>query len=149
MIKHPYLHRLAPARLLWLCRVSLLAVLLGLTSVAGAQATTGTGQQNAGLSVTVSVSPDTATNGDTVTATETVTNTSAVSETVAVVGTLTTPDGRSLTRSAKVVLAPRKSWTRTQTYTVAPSDPRGVYDLRTDATSRNMTSSATGTVTYI
>jgi hypothetical protein len=149
MAKNAYLRRFVPARLLWLCGLSLLTVLFGLTSVAGAQATTGAGHQNASLAATVSVSPDTATNGDTVTATETVTNTSAVSQTVAILGTLTTPDGRSLTRTAKVVLAPGKSWTQTQTYTVAPSDPRGTYSLRLDATSRTKTSSATGTVTYV
>jgi uncharacterized protein (DUF58 family) len=149
MVNNVYLGRLGHARLALLGGIGLLVVMFGLTSGAVAQATNGTGHQNARLAVSVSVTPDTAVTGDTVTATEKVTNTSTANQTVVLLGTLTTQDGQTLTRSASVVLAPGKSWTQTQTYTVAPSDPRGLYSLRLDATSRNMTSSATGTVTYV
>jgi uncharacterized protein (DUF58 family) len=142
-------NRSTPARLCSLFFLSLLTGLFALTSAVGAQATTGTGQQNPRLAVTVSLSPDTASNGDVVTATETVRNTSSVKRTVALTGTLTTPDGRTLSRSGTVVLKPGQTSTQSQTYTVTPSDARGTYTLRLDASNRNGTSSATATVTYV
>lgn len=106
----------AHGRLMWLASLSLLTMVFTLTAGAGAQATTGTGHQNPSLSVTVLVSPDTATTGDTVTATETVTNTSSVRQTVVITGTLTTPDGATKSRSITVILRPRQSWTHPDTH---------------------------------
>lgn len=136
-------------RLCSLLFLSLLTGLFALTSAVGAQATTGTGHQNPDLAVTVSLSPDTATNGQVVTATETVKNTASVKRTVSLTGTVTTPDGRTLSRSGTIVLKPGQTSTQRQTYTVSPSDPRGTYALRLDASDRNGTSSATATVTYV
>jgi hypothetical protein len=135
-------------RLRSLAVIGLLAGMFALLFASGAQATTGTGHQNPKLAVRVSGSPNTAHNGDVVTATETVTNTSSVKQTAAVTGTLTTPDGRTLTQSMTVVLKPRQAMTESQTYTVSSSDPRGTYTLRLDATNRTGTSSATAPVTY-
>lgn len=129
--------------------LSLPTALFAVFAAAGAQATTGTGHQNPNLAVSVSLTPGTATNGDVVTATETVTNTSSVKRTVAITGTLTTPDGRTLARSTTMVLKPGQTFSDGQTYTASPSDPRGSYTLRLDATARGGTSSASGTVTLI
>lgn len=129
--------------------LALLTVLFALGFAAAAQATTGTGMQNPDLAVTVSISPDTAANGDVVTATRTVKNTSAVRRSVTITATLTTPDGRNLSRNRTVVLAPGSSVADSETYTVSPNDPRGTYSLRLDATCRTGTSSATATVAYV
>jgi hypothetical protein len=141
--------RSTQARLRSLTVIGLLAGLFALLFASGAQATTGSGHQNPKLAVTVSGSPNTARNGDVVTATETVKNTSSARQTAAVTGTLTTPDGRTLTQTMTVVLKPRQAMTESQTYTVSSSDPRGTYTLRLDATNRAGTSSATAKVTYV
>jgi uncharacterized protein (DUF58 family) len=140
--------RSAQARLRSLAVIGLLAGLFALLFASGAQATTGSGHQNPTLAVTVSGSPNTVHNGDVVTATETVKNTSSVRLTATVTGTLTTPDGRTLTQSKSIVLKPQQAMTEHQTYTVSASDPRGTYTLRLDATNRVGTSSATARVTY-
>lgn len=141
--------RAATRRLHSLFFLSLLTGLFALISPVGAQATTGTGSQNSSLAVTVSLSPDTATNGDVVTATETVKNRSSVKRTASLTGTLTTPDGRTLSRSGSVVLKPGQTAIQRQTYTVSSSDARGTYTLRLDATCRTGTSSAMATITYV
>lgn len=144
-----FFRRPTAARLRSLLFLSLLTSLFALISPLGAQATTATGSQNSSLAVTVSLSPDIATNGDIVTASETVKNISSVNRTAALTGTLTTPDGRTLTRRSSVVLKPGQVSSQSQTYTVSASDPRGTYTLRLDATCRTGTSSATAAVTYV
>jgi hypothetical protein len=141
--------RSTQARLRSLAVIGLLAGFLALLFASGAQATTGSGHQNPNLAVTVSGSPNTARNGDVVSATEAITNTSSVRQTAAVTGTLTTPDGRTLTQSMTIVLKPRQVVTEHQSYTVSSSDPRGTYTLRLVATNRAGTSSATAAVTYV
>lgn len=136
-------------RLRILRTLGLLTVFSALSLPAVAQATTGTGHQNPRLAVSVSLSPDTASNGDVVTASETVRNTTSAKRVVTVSNTLTTPDGATFVRTSKVTLKPHGTFTQTRTYTVDPADPRGTYSLRLDATIQTGTSSATATVTYV
>ena len=130
-------------RLLWLS-----TLLLVLAFPAGALATSGTGT-SPGLSVSVSLAPDTAANGDTVTANESVTNTSTTKQSVAITNTLTDPTGGIVTRTTRVVLKPGEAFTQTATYVVDPSDARGTYTLSVTASAQSGTATASAQVTYV
>jgi hypothetical protein len=138
-----------PARFRWLFLLSLLASLLALGFAAEAEASTISGHQNPNLALTLSVSPNSATTGQVVTAVETVTNTSSTTRTVNLVGTLTTPDRRSMSRSLTVALKPGQTSRQSQTYTVASSDERGLYTLRIDASNLHRTSSGSASVNVV
>jgi uncharacterized protein (DUF58 family) len=130
-------------KLLWLS-----TLLLALALPAGALATSGTAT-GPGLSVTVSLSPDTAPNGDTVTANESVTNTSSTKQSVVITNALADPTGGTVTRTKRVVLKPGEAFTQTATYVVDPADARGTYTLSVTASAQSGTATASAQVTYV
>ena len=128
--------------------LSLVALVLALAFPSAALATTGTGT-SPGLTVTVSLIPDTAANGDTVTATESVTNTSGTKQNVVVSTVLRDPTGATVTRTTRVVLKPSATFNKTATYVVDPADPRGTYTLSVTAGGQSGTAVASAQVTYV
>jgi uncharacterized protein YfaS (alpha-2-macroglobulin family) len=116
-----------------------------------AQATTGVGSQNPQLTVRVSAAsdgadPDRATVGDTVTVASSVTNNTARARSVTITYTLEDPTGRSQTHTEAVRIGAHKMFSRSFSYTVDASYPKGVYDLTVSATNSWGTSSATATL---
>ena len=126
----------------------LTALLLVFTPPAGAMATSGTAT-GPGLSVSVSLSPDTAANGATVTANESVTNTSASKQSVVITNALADPTGGTVTSTKRVVLEPSETFTQTATYVVDPTDARGIYTLSVTASARSGMATASAQVTYV
>jgi hypothetical protein len=124
------------------------ALLLVLALPAGALATTGNAT-GPGLSISVSLSPDTAANGDTVTANESVTNTSGTKQSVVVTNTLADPTAITITRTKRVVLKPGETFTQSATYVVDPNDARGTYTLSVTASAESGTATASAHVTYV
>ena len=116
---------------------------------AAALASTDTQAQNPDLTVSVSLTPDQVAVGDTVLATESVTNTSRTKQVVNVTTTLTDPNGVMQSTTAKVVLKPGESFSRSASYVRDADDASGVYTVAVSATSRTGTSSAQASVTYI
>ncbi len=125
-----------------------LLVLAALAVSPAAIATTATGQQNPDLEVTVSLTPDRATDGDVVGASGTVVNVSGKRQSVTITAVLVDPTGASTSTSRTVALKAGESWTYSANYTVRPDDPRGTYELTVSATAKNGTSTATATVEY-
>jgi uncharacterized protein YfaS (alpha-2-macroglobulin family) len=116
-----------------------------------AQATTAVGSQNPQLTVRASATsdggdPDMATVGDTVTVASSVKNNTARARSVTITYTLEDPTGRSQTYSETVRIGARKTFSRSFSYVVNESYPKGVYELTVSATNSRGTSSATATL---
>src|SRR5215204_3473110 len=132
-------------------RMVLLMVFTGLALLVAipiAQATTALGSQNPQLTVCASATsdganPDRATVGDTVAVASSVKNNTARARSVTITYTLEDPTGRSQTYSETVRIGARKTFSRSFSYVVDPSYPKGVYDLTVSAKNTRGTSSAT------
>jgi uncharacterized protein YfaS (alpha-2-macroglobulin family) len=116
-----------------------------------AQATTAVGSQNPQLTVRASATsdgadPDRATVGDTVAVASSVKNNTARARSVTISYTLEDPTGHSQTHTETVRIGARKTFSRSFSYMVDPSYPKGVYDLTVSATNSRGTSSATATL---
>jgi len=116
-----------------------------------AQATTALGSQNPQLTVRASVTsdgadPDRATVGDTVIVTRSVTNNTARARSVTLTYALVNPTGRSQTHTETVRIGAHKTFSRSFSYIVDPSYPKGVYELTVSATNGRGTSSATASL---
>ena len=124
------------------------AALALLLAIPIAQATTAVGSQNPQLTVRASAAsdgtdPDRATVGDTVTIASSVKNNTARARTVTITYTLEDPTGRFQTLSETVRIGAHKTFSRSFSYVVDPSYPKGVYDLTVSAKNSRGTSSAT------
>jgi uncharacterized protein (DUF58 family) len=118
------------------------ACVAALAGASVALATTGTGNQNPDLLVSVSLSPDEVQRGDSVDASGSVTNQGPQTETVVVTATRTAPNGKSESSTETAMLAPGQSLART--YTVAvESGQRGTYTLTVSADDGSGASTAT------
>jgi uncharacterized protein YfaS (alpha-2-macroglobulin family) len=116
-----------------------------------AQATTAVGSQNPQLTVRASATsngadPDRATLGDTVTVARSVTNNTAKARSVSITYTLEDPMGRSQTHTETARIGAHKTLSRSFSYIVDASYPKGVYELTVSATNSRGTSSATATL---
>ena len=116
-----------------------------------AQASTAVGSQNPQLSVRASATsngadPDRATVGDTVTVASSVTNNTARARSVTITYTLEDTTGHSQTQTETVRIGAHKTLSRSFSYVVDPSIPKGVYHLTVSATNNGGTSSATASV---
>jgi hypothetical protein len=80
------------------------------------------------------------------TVTSSVTNNTASARSVTITYTLEDPTGRFQTRSETVRIGARKTFSRSFSYVVDESYPKGVYDLTVSATNSRGTSSATATL---
>jgi uncharacterized protein YfaS (alpha-2-macroglobulin family) len=116
-----------------------------------AQASTAVGSQNPQLSVRASATsdgadPDRATVGDTVTVASSVTNNTARARSATITYTLEDTTGHSENLSETVRIGAHKTVSRSFSYVVVPSIPKGVYHLTVSATNNGGTSSATASV---
>jgi hypothetical protein len=135
-------------------RMGLLVAFAGLALLLAtpiAQATTAVGSQNPQLTVRASATsdgadPDRATVGETVTVASSVRNNTASARSVTITYKLEDPTGRSQTLSETVRIGARKTFSRSFSYVVDPSYPKGVYDLTVSAKNSRGTSSATATL---
>jgi len=119
------------------------ACVAALADASVALATTGTGNQNPDLLVSVSLSPDEVQRGDSVEASGSVTNQGSQTETVVVTATRTAPNGKSdVVATETAVLAPGQSLARTYTYTL-DGGQRGTYTLTVSADDGSGASTAT------
>jgi uncharacterized protein YfaS (alpha-2-macroglobulin family) len=127
------------------------AALALLLAIPIAQATTAVGSQNPQLTVRASAAsdgtdPDRATVGDTVTIASSVKNNTARARTVTITYTLEDPTGRFQTLSETVSIGAHKTFSRSFSYIVDPSYPKGVYELTVSATNSRGSSSAKATL---
>src|SRR5215212_3315718 len=151
LIKKSARRRAGRERMMTRVRMGLLvtfAALALLLAIPIAQATTAVGSQNPQLTVRASAAsdgadPDRATVGDTVTIASSVRNNTARARSVTITYTLEDPTGRSQTLSETVRIGARKTFSRSFSYVVDPSYPKGVYDLTVSAKNSRGTSSAT------
>jgi uncharacterized protein YfaS (alpha-2-macroglobulin family) len=116
-----------------------------------AQATTAVGTQNPQLTVRASATsdgadPDRATLGDTVTVASSVKNNTAKARSVTLTYALEDPTGRSQTHTETVRIGAHNTLSRSFSYVVDPSYPKGVYELTASATNSRGTSRATATL---
>jgi hypothetical protein len=120
-----------------------------LTAMPLAQATTEVGSQNPQLTVRASAAsdgadPDRATVGDKVTVSGSVRNNTPKQRSALVTVTVRDPQGSSIySDSDNVILAPHQRISRSFSYWVDESYPKGNYDLTVSATNARGTSSAT------
>jgi len=127
------------------------AALALLLAIPIAQATTAVGSQNPQLTVRASAAsdgtdPDRATVGDTVTIASSVKNNTARAHIVTITYTLEDPTGRFQTLSETVRIGAHKTFSRSFSYVVDPSYPKGVYELTVSATNSRGSSSAKATL---
>ena len=127
------------------------AALALLLAIPIAQATTAVGSQNPQLTVRDSAAsdgtdPDRATVGETVTIASSVKNNTARARTVTITYTLEDPTGRFQTLSETVRVGAHKTFSRSFSYIVDPSYPKGVYELTVSATNSRGSSSAKATL---
>ena len=127
------------------------AALALLLAIPIAQATTAVGSQNPQLTVRASAASDgtdldRATVGDTVTIASSVKNNTARARTVTITYTLEDPTGRFQTLSETVRVGAHKTFSRSFSYVVDPSYPKGVYELTVSATNSRGSSSAKATL---
>jgi uncharacterized protein YfaS (alpha-2-macroglobulin family) len=127
------------------------AALALLLAIPIAQATTAVGSQNPQLTVRASAAsdgtdPDRSTVGDTVTIASSVKNNTARARTVTITYTLEDPTGRFQTLSETVRIGAHKTFSRSFSYVVDPSYPKGVYELTVSATNSRGSSSAKATL---
>jgi uncharacterized protein YfaS (alpha-2-macroglobulin family) len=127
------------------------AALALLLAIPIAQATTAVGSQNPQLTVRASAAsdgtdPDRATVGETVTIASSVKNNTARARTVTITYTLEDPTGRFQTLSETVRIGAHKTFSRSFSYIVDPSYPKGVYELTVSATNSRGSSSAKATL---
>jgi uncharacterized protein YfaS (alpha-2-macroglobulin family) len=127
------------------------AALALLLAIPIAQATTAVGSQNPQLTVRASAAsdgtdPDRATVGDTVTIASSVKNNTARARTVTITYTLEDPTGRFQTLSETVRIGAHKTFSRSFSYIVDPSYPKGDYELTVSATNSRGSSSAKATL---
>jgi len=127
------------------------AALALLLAIPIAQATTAVGSQNPQLTVRASAAsdgtdPDRATVGETVTIASSVKNNTARARTVTITYTLEDPTGRFQTLSETVRVGAHKTFSRSFSYIVDPSYPKGVYELTVSATNSRGSSSAKATL---
>jgi uncharacterized protein YfaS (alpha-2-macroglobulin family) len=127
------------------------AALALLLAIPIAQATTAVGSQNPQLTVRASAAsdgtdPDRATVGETVTIASSVKNNTARARTVTITYTLEDPTGRFQTLSETVRIGAHKTFSRSFSYVVDPSYPKGVYELTVSATNSRGSSSAKATL---
>jgi uncharacterized protein YfaS (alpha-2-macroglobulin family) len=127
------------------------AALALLLAIPIAQATTAVGSQNPQLTVRASAASDgtdldRATVGDTVTIASSVKNNTARARTVTITYTLEDPTGRFQTLSETVRIGAHKTFSRSFSYVVDPSYPKGVYELTVSATNSRGSSSAKATL---
>jgi uncharacterized protein YfaS (alpha-2-macroglobulin family) len=127
------------------------AALALLLAIPIAQATTAVGSQNQQLTVRASAAsdgtdPDRSTVGDTVTIASSVKNNTARARTVTITYTLEDPTGRFQTLSETVRIGAHKTFSRSFSYVVDPSYPKGVYELTVSATNSRGSSSAKATL---
>lgn len=125
------------------------AVVAALVVAAPAASTTGSGNQNPDLAVTVSLTPDEVSVGQTATATSSVTNRSSRRQAVTIVYSLTVPSGQVFSASETVTLRPGEALTRSASYTRDGDEPNGTYTLTVSATDRNGTSTASAATQYV
>jgi uncharacterized protein YfaS (alpha-2-macroglobulin family) len=116
-----------------------------------AQATTAVGSQNPQLTVRASATsdgsdPDRATLGDTVSVASSVKNNTARARSVTITNTLEDPTGRSQTHTETVRIGAHTTFSRSFSYIVDPSYPKGLYELTVSATNSRGTSIATATL---
>jgi uncharacterized protein YfaS (alpha-2-macroglobulin family) len=90
--------------------------------------------------------PDRATVGDTVTIASSVKNNTARARTVTITYTLEDPTGRFQTLSETVRVGAHKTFSRSFSYIVDPSYPKGDYELTVSATNSRGSSSAKATL---
>lgn len=135
---------------------AILAVLtlFSFASVSTAFASTGVGNQNPDLSVSVSLTsngsnPDQATVGNTVTLKTSVTNTTASQLTVQLTVHVVAPGSQYTTPAISVTLQPGQTLSQTASFTVEAFLPKGMYSLTLSASDHNGTSSATGSITLV
>jgi uncharacterized protein (DUF58 family) len=121
--------------------------LLILVGMAPLYATSATGSQNPDVSVSVSLTPDTALIGTRVTETYSLTNNTTALLVATVTRRLTYPSGQTWMESVFVALFPGETRVQTQTYTITAAHPEGTYEAFLSATGMNGTSMATATVT--
>jgi hypothetical protein len=118
-------------------RAILLMAVIGLAFLGAASvawATADVGNQNPQLTVRVSATSsgenlDRATVGDTVTVSSSVRNNTARARTVTITYTLEDPTGRSQTYTESDRIGARKTFSRSFSYVVDASYPKGVYEL--------------------
>jgi hypothetical protein len=121
--------------------------LLGWAGINPACATTATGRENPDLTVTVSLTPDTALVGTTVTETWAVTNNTSSVLAATLTRQLTYPTGQSWTESVFVALRPGQTLTQGQVYPITSEYALGTYRLVLSATNLHGASTAAATFT--
>ncbi len=127
---------------------------LSFASVSTAFASTGTGNQNPDLKVSVSFTSngpnsDQAAVGNTVTLKTSVTNTTSRKLKVQLVAHVVIPGFEATTPAITVTLQPGQTLSHTASFTVEAFFPKGTYSLTLSATDSHGTSSATGSITVV
>jgi uncharacterized protein (DUF58 family) len=121
--------------------------LLTFSGLAPLYATSATGSQNPDVTVSVSLTPDTALVGTTVTESYSLTNNTRALLVATVTRRLTYPSGQTWLESVFVPLLPGQTRVQTQTYRITAAHPEGTYEALLSVTGVNGTSMATAIFT--